>query len=75
MEFINGINIDITLEPDESGNELVVMRMGATRMELAPQQARMLATKLVMAVSRVDVHGEHRSPHSVAAPTRHLIRN
>ncbi len=57
MEFINGIKMDIILEQDESSNELVVICAGATRVKLTPQQARMLATKLVMAVSRAEVHG------------------
>ena len=53
MEFTNGIKI--TLETDEGGNDMVILLAGASRMKLTPHQARMLATKLVMAVSRAEV--------------------
>jgi hypothetical protein len=66
MESINGIKMDITLEPDESGNELVVILTGATRMKLTAQQALMLATKLVMAANRVEVHDERRQLRNVS---------
>jgi hypothetical protein len=66
MEFINGIKMDITLEPDERGNELVVILTGATRMKLTAQQALMLATKLVMAANRVEVHGERDQQRNVS---------
>lgn len=67
MELINGIKMDITLERDEGGNELVVILTGASRMRLTPHQARMLATKLVMAVSRAEVRGKHKQARNLSS--------
>jgi hypothetical protein len=67
MEFINGIKMDVTLERDEGGNELVVLLTGANRMRLTPHQARMLATKLVMTVSRAEVRGKHKQARNFSA--------
>jgi hypothetical protein len=64
MEIMNDIKVDITLERDEGGNELVVILTGANRTRLTTHQARMLATKLVMAVSRAEVRGKHKQTRS-----------
>jgi hypothetical protein len=58
IKLINDTQMDIALEKDEGGNELVVILTGANQVKLTPQQARMLATELVMAVSRAEVRGE-----------------
>ncbi len=48
-------DVNVTLEEDVAGKELVVCSCGAGQIKLSPHQARTLAGKLIMAVNRAEV--------------------
>jgi hypothetical protein len=64
MEMNNGNTVDITLEEDEAGQELVVFSLDhRSLLRLTPYQARVLATELIMAVNRAEVRGNLKRSH------------
>jgi hypothetical protein len=64
MQMSNGNTVDITLEEDEGGQELVVFSLDRrSLMRLTPYQARVLATELIMAVNRAEVRGNLKRSH------------
>jgi hypothetical protein len=55
MEMNSDEDVNVTLEEDMTGKELVVCSCGAGQIKLSPHQARILAGKLIMAVNRAEV--------------------
>jgi hypothetical protein len=52
----NGTKVKITLEEDEEGkNKVVFCLANGNEMKLSPQQARLLATELIVVVNRAEV--------------------
>ncbi len=55
MKMNDPSSVNVTLEEDAAGIELVVCSCGAEQIKLSPHQARTLAGKLIMAVNRAEV--------------------
>lgn len=66
----NGTKLKITLEQDEGGrNKVVFCLANGSEMKLSPQQARLLATELIVAVNRAEVRRSlTRSPNLSRKP-------
>ena len=66
----NGTKLKITLEEFDGGKNNVVFRLGdGSEMKLSPQQARLLATELIVAVNRAEVRRSlTRSPNLARKP-------
>jgi hypothetical protein len=59
----NGTKVRITLEQDEGGkNDVVFCLADGSQLKLSPQQARLLATELIVAVNRAELRSLKRSP-------------
>lgn len=59
-------NMHVTLEEDEVSKDLVVFISGVRQFRLTPRQARILATKLVIAVSRAEVRINLKDSHNLS---------
>ena len=55
MDMNEQNNVNVSLEEDVAGKELVVCELGARQIRLSLHQARILATQLVVAVNRAEV--------------------
>jgi hypothetical protein len=66
LEMNSENNMHVTLEEDEVSKDLVVFISGVRQFRLTPRQARILATKLVKAVSRAEVRINLKDSHNLS---------
>lgn len=67
MELHDAVLPNITLGVDVFGEDLVVVSLDSgSQITLTPQNARLLATKLVMVVSRAEVRDNLKRKHNLS---------
>lgn len=66
LEMNSENNMHVTLEEDEVSKDLVVFIPGVRQFRLTPHQARILATKLVIAVGRAEVRINLKDSHNLS---------
>jgi hypothetical protein len=65
LELDNGTSLDITLEVNVFGEDQILFSLDSGgQLTLTPQQARLLATKLVMLISRAETRNSLNRKHN-----------
>jgi hypothetical protein len=68
MRIVQRDDVTIQLNENEAGENLVLFIQGDVRLNLTPGQARLVATKLVMASSRAEVRNKLKGNPSLSPP-------
>ncbi|HYP67764.1 MAG TPA: hypothetical protein VEP67_05860 [Thiobacillaceae bacterium] len=66
MQMNQENKVNVSLEEDAAGKELVVCDLGTRQIRLSPQEARILATQLVVAVNRAEVRINLKHGHKLS---------